>query len=74
MKISPENYSGIGAGLGALVFFAATYNTPQIYMTLVGAVIGGLIGQGVEKIHAKVNKNQSQTKKGKKGKNNPDAQ
>ncbi len=55
MIINPRQYGGIGAGFGALVVFGATYDSNLVYLTVVGGLIGGLIGQWMEKVHSKTN-------------------
>lgn len=62
MKINPKQYGGIGAGFGALVVFGATYDTDLVYLTIVGGLIGGLIGQAAEKVQTKHNENTDKQK------------
>ncbi|KUO52235.1 MAG: hypothetical protein APF76_04140 [Desulfitibacter sp. BRH_c19] len=53
MRIDPKRYGGIGAGFGALVVFGATFDTNLVYLTVVGGLVGGLIGQAAEKFQKK---------------------
>jgi len=68
MAINPKHYGGIGAAFGALVVFGATFDTNQVYLTIVGGLIGGLIGQAAEKFHIKhlENKKNAPRNRGKK--------
>lgn len=68
MAINPKHYGGIGAAFGALTVFGATYDTGQVYLTIVGGLIGGLVGQAAEKFHVKYldNKESKPRNRGKK--------